>query len=61
MVFWWPLLLIAFTFAICRFLLMLIPTNVLCIDVDASDGVLLIRVSSHDTGKTMADASYDYM
>ncbi|XP_019181178.1 PREDICTED: aldehyde dehydrogenase 22A1 [Ipomoea nil] len=37
MAFWWPLLVIAFAFAICRFLLMLIPPNVPSIDVDASD------------------------
>ncbi|PSR92505.1 Aldehyde dehydrogenase [Actinidia chinensis var. chinensis] len=37
MAFWWPLLVLGFAFAICRFLLMLIPPNVPSIDVDASD------------------------
>ncbi|KAI3459216.1 hypothetical protein Pfo_015879 [Paulownia fortunei] len=37
MAFWLPLLVIAFACAICRFLLMLIPSNVPSIDVDASD------------------------
>lgn len=37
MAFWWPLLVLAFAYAICRFLLMLIPPNVPSIDVDASD------------------------
>ncbi|KAI8003371.1 Aldehyde dehydrogenase 22A1 [Camellia lanceoleosa] len=37
MSFWWPLLVFGFAFAICRFLLMLIPHNVPSIDVDASD------------------------
>ncbi|KAL7178291.1 hypothetical protein ACSBR2_031440 [Camellia fascicularis] len=37
MSFWWPLLVLGFAFAICRFLLMLIPHNVPSIDVDASD------------------------
>lgn len=38
MAFWWPLLVLGFAFALCRFLLMLIPPNVPSIDVDASDG-----------------------
>ncbi|PSR97897.1 Aldehyde dehydrogenase [Actinidia chinensis var. chinensis] len=37
MAIWWPLLVLGFAFAICRFLLMLIPPNVQSIDVDASD------------------------
>ncbi|EEF43083.1 aldehyde dehydrogenase 22A1 [Ricinus communis] len=37
MAFWWPIIVLAFAYAICRFLLMLIPTNVPSIDVDASD------------------------
>lgn len=37
MAFWWPLLVLGFAFALCRFLLMLIPPNVPSIDVDASD------------------------
>lgn len=41
MAFWWTLLVLAFAFAICKFLLMLIPSNVPSIDVDASDGTFL--------------------
>ncbi|KAJ0714933.1 putative aldehyde dehydrogenase (NAD(+)) [Helianthus annuus] len=37
MAFWWPLIVIAFAYVICKFLLMLIPSNVPSIDVDASD------------------------
>ncbi|GLT32620.1 hypothetical protein SLA2020_072740 [Shorea laevis] len=37
MAFWWTLIVIPFAYAICRFLLMLIPPNVPSIDVDASD------------------------
>ncbi|XVF66114.1 hypothetical protein PTKIN_Ptkin10aG0008500 [Pterospermum kingtungense] len=37
MAFWWPIVVLAFAYAICRFLLMLIPPNVPSIDVDASD------------------------
>ncbi|GKV20514.1 hypothetical protein SLEP1_g30629 [Rubroshorea leprosula] len=37
MAFWWTLIVLAFAFAICRFLLMLIPPNVPSIDIDASD------------------------
>ncbi|KAG9139427.1 hypothetical protein Leryth_021577 [Lithospermum erythrorhizon] len=37
MSFWWALIVLAFAFAICKFLLMLIPPNVPSIDVDASD------------------------
>ncbi|TXG71595.1 hypothetical protein EZV62_000174 [Acer yangbiense] len=37
MAFWWPLIVLALAYAICRFLLMLIPPNVPSIDVDASD------------------------
>ncbi|XP_010546977.1 PREDICTED: aldehyde dehydrogenase 22A1 [Tarenaya hassleriana] len=37
MPFWWPLIVIAFAYAICKFLLMLIPPNVPSIEVDASD------------------------
>ncbi|EEF45572.1 hypothetical protein RCOM_0682040 [Ricinus communis] len=44
MAFWWPIIVLAFACAICRFLLMLIPTNVPSIDVDASD------VNSYDGG-----------
>lgn len=38
MAFWWPVLVLGFAFALCRFLLMLIPPNVPSIDVDTSDG-----------------------
>ncbi|XP_059433764.1 aldehyde dehydrogenase 22A1 [Corylus avellana] len=37
MAFWWPLLVLAFAYAICRFLFMLIPPNVPSIDVDVSE------------------------
>ncbi|XP_042518072.1 aldehyde dehydrogenase 22A1 [Macadamia integrifolia] len=37
MAFWWPLIVLALSFAICRFLLMLIPPKVPSIDVDTSD------------------------
>ncbi|KAL5541966.1 hypothetical protein UlMin_009676 [Ulmus minor] len=37
MAFWWPLIVLAVAYAICRFLLMLIPPNVPSIEVDASD------------------------
>ncbi|KAF4358916.1 hypothetical protein F8388_012919 [Cannabis sativa] len=37
MAFWWPLIVLAFAYAICRFLFMLIPPNVPSIEVDASD------------------------
>ncbi|CAN4104677.1 unnamed protein product [Withania somnifera] len=37
MAFWWPLIVIAFAFAICKLLLMLIPSNVPSIVVDTSD------------------------
>ncbi|KAK6930273.1 Aldehyde dehydrogenase domain [Dillenia turbinata] len=37
MAIWWPLLVLGFAFALCKFLLMLIPPNVPSIDVDASD------------------------
>ena len=40
MAFWWPLLVLAFAYGICRFLLMLIPPKVPSIDVDTSDGTL---------------------
>ncbi|TKY54234.1 Aldehyde dehydrogenase 22A1 [Spatholobus suberectus] len=37
MAFWWSLLVLAFAYGICRFLLMLIPPKVPSIDVDTSD------------------------
>ncbi|OIT32986.1 aldehyde dehydrogenase 22a1 [Nicotiana attenuata] len=37
MAFWWALIVIVFAFAICKLLLMLIPSNVPSIDVDTSD------------------------
>ncbi|XP_034685976.1 aldehyde dehydrogenase 22A1 isoform X1 [Vitis riparia] len=52
MAFWWPLLVLGFAFALCRFLLMLIPPNVPSIDVDASDVL--------DDGKTKGN-SYIYV
>ncbi|KAJ0046953.1 hypothetical protein Pint_05597 [Pistacia integerrima] len=36
--FWWPLIVLAFAYAICRFLFMLIPPIVPSIDVNASEG-----------------------
>jgi len=44
MAFWWPLLVFAVAYAICRFLLMLIPPNVPSIDVDVSDGTLSLSL-----------------
>lgn len=38
MAFWWPLLVLALAYGLCRFLLMLIPPSVPSIEVDASDG-----------------------
>ncbi|KAJ9154600.1 hypothetical protein P3X46_027920 [Hevea brasiliensis] len=46
MAFWWPIIVLVFAYAICRFLLMLIPPNVPSIDVDASD--VLDRNQSQD-------------
>ncbi|KAM0965868.1 hypothetical protein TB2_021383 [Malus domestica] len=37
MAFWWALFVLGFAYAVCRFLLMLIPPNVPSIEVDASD------------------------
>lgn len=45
MAFWWPLLVLAFAYAICRFLFMLIPPNVPSIDVDVSEGTLSLCLS----------------
>ncbi|VVA96731.1 unnamed protein product [Arabis nemorensis] len=53
MPFWWPLIVLAFAYAICRFLLMLIPPNVPSIDVDASD------VLAH--GKETEENSFIYI
>ncbi|CAH2054774.1 unnamed protein product [Thlaspi arvense] len=53
MPFWWPLIVLAFAYAICRFLLMLIPPNVPSIDVDASD------VLAH--GKDTEENSFIYI
>lgn len=41
MAFWWPLLVLAAAYALCRILLLLIPPTVPSIDVDASDGTPL--------------------
>ncbi|KAF5186196.1 aldehyde dehydrogenase 22A1 [Thalictrum thalictroides] len=53
MVFWWPILVIVFALAICRFLLMLIPPNVSSIDVDVSDVL--------DDGSQTKEESYIYI
>lgn len=53
MAFWWPLIVLGFAFAICRFLLMLIPPNVPSIEVDSSDVV--------DDGNQTKDNSYIYI
>uniref|UniRef100_A0A1J3GHT6 Aldehyde dehydrogenase 22A1 n=1 Tax=Noccaea caerulescens TaxID=107243 RepID=A0A1J3GHT6_NOCCA len=53
MPFWWPLIVLAFAYAICKFLLMLIPPNVPSIDVDASD------VLAH--GKDTEENSFIYI
>ncbi|KAL8153673.1 hypothetical protein V2J09_011433 [Rumex salicifolius] len=53
MAFWWPLLVLAFAYAICRFLLMLIPPNVPSIEVDASDVL--------DDGSQTKDDSFIYI
>ncbi|EPS64037.1 hypothetical protein M569_10743, partial [Genlisea aurea] len=53
MSFWWPLLVVAFAFAICKFLLMFIPSNVPSIDVDASDVL--------DDGNQTKDNSFIYI
>ncbi|CAI0466999.1 unnamed protein product [Linum tenue] len=37
MAFWWPLIVLALAYGLCRFLFMLIPVNVPSIDVDVSD------------------------
>lgn len=42
MAFLWMLMVLAFAYVICKFLLMLIPPNVPSIDVDASDGTLIL-------------------
>jgi hypothetical protein len=38
MAFWWPLMVLAAAYALCRLLLLLIPPTVPSIHVDASDG-----------------------
>jgi hypothetical protein len=38
MALWWPLLVLAAAYALCRLLLFLIPPTVPSVDVDASDG-----------------------
>ncbi|KAK3188580.1 hypothetical protein Dsin_028141 [Dipteronia sinensis] len=53
MAFWWPLIVLALAYAICRFLLMLIPPNVPSIDVDASDMV--------DDGNQSQENSFIYI
>lgn len=53
MAFWWPLIVIAIAFAICKLLLMLIPDNVPSIDVDTSDVL--------DDGNQAKDNSFIYI
>ncbi|KAF9619816.1 hypothetical protein IFM89_009567 [Coptis chinensis] len=53
MAFWFPLVVIIFALAICKFLLMLIPPNVPSIDVDASDVL--------DDGSQTKEDSYIYI
>lgn len=53
MAFWWPLIVLGFAYAICKFLFMLIPPNIPSIDVDTSD------VS--DDGKEPKENSYIYI
>ncbi|GLT81513.1 hypothetical protein SLA2020_528950 [Shorea laevis] len=53
MAFLWPLIVLAFAYAICRFLLMLIPPNVPSIEVDASDVL--------DDGNQAQDNSFIYI
>lgn len=53
MAFWWALIVIAFAFAICKLLLMLIPSNVPSIDVDTSDVL--------DDGNQTKDNSFIYI
>nr|XP_010921480.1 aldehyde dehydrogenase 22A1 isoform X1 [Elaeis guineensis]XP_029120415.1 aldehyde dehydrogenase 22A1 isoform X1 [Elaeis guineensis] len=53
MAFWWPLLVLGIAFAVCRFLLMLIPPNVPSIEVDASDVL--------EDGSQSKDNSYIYI
>ncbi|KAK3418064.1 hypothetical protein EUGRSUZ_H04040 [Eucalyptus grandis] len=53
MAFWWPLLVLALAYALCRFLLMLIPPNVPSIEVDTSDVV--------DDGGQARDNSFIYI
>ncbi|KAI9194969.1 hypothetical protein LWI28_010485 [Acer negundo] len=53
MAFWWSLIVLALAYAICRFLLMLIPPNVPSIDVDASDMV--------DDGNQSQENSFIYI
>ncbi|PKI63670.1 aldehyde dehydrogenase 22A1 [Punica granatum] len=53
MAFWWPLLVLGFAYAICRFLLMLIPPSVPSIEVETSDVV--------DDGTQTKENSYIYI
>ncbi|GMH18895.1 hypothetical protein Nepgr_020736 [Nepenthes gracilis] len=53
MAFWWPLVVLGFAYAVCRFLLMLIPPNVPSIDVDTSDVL--------DYGNQMKENSFIYI
>ncbi|OAY77304.1 Aldehyde dehydrogenase 22A1 [Ananas comosus] len=53
MAFWWPLLVLALAYGLCRFLLMLIPPSVPSIEVDASDVV--------EDGSQTKENSYIYI
>ncbi|KAK9086290.1 hypothetical protein Syun_028684 [Stephania yunnanensis] len=53
MAIWWPFFVLGFAFAICKFLLMLVPPNVPSIDVDASDVV--------DDGSQTKENSFIYI
>ncbi|XP_022930425.1 aldehyde dehydrogenase 22A1-like [Cucurbita moschata] len=53
MAFWWTVFVLGFAYAICRFLVMLIPPNVPSIEVDASDVV--------DDGNQAPENSYIYI
>ncbi|KAG4956567.1 hypothetical protein JHK85_042947 [Glycine max] len=63
MAFWWPLLVLALAFAICKFLLILIPPKVPSIDVDASDGTLppSLSIALLDDGSLTQENSFIYV
>ncbi|KMZ68070.1 putative Aldehyde dehydrogenase [Zostera marina] len=53
MAFWFPLIVLGLAYAVCRFLLMLIPPNIASIEVDASDVM--------DDGNQTKENSYIYI